>query len=342
LSIKVDDDAKRWCCHRYECEHRQGGNLVGLVDLVKPGEHMNGRPRGDRFKAILADLQQIACGTPLSPQAAATSTVAKPPAAAAAVKANVPLAESENERARAVVNLHEKLIADPAAMHPAAANYFRRRPYLTADLCAEWKVGYLPHDSGGDRSGGTMRGKIVYPIHDEQGRLLTYFGRDPQFEEKHTAWKSSDRSEREPEKVHFVKGYHRGLQFFGEHRLAEPEVREAIQRLRHLIVVEGPNNTLRLAALNVPALAVCSNRITREQAERVGRWCRELGVTAAVLFDGDTEGEAGAQQAVGELAHHCPVRLGWSRGMFSGRFKDRQPESLTDEEWEELRGNLLA
>jgi len=137
-----------------------------------------------------------------------------------------------------------------------------------------------------------------------------------------------------------VKGYHRGLEVFGQHRLAEPEVREAIQSLGHLLVVEGPSNTLRLDALNVPAFAVCSNRITRDQAEKIGRWCRELGVPAAVLFDCDAEGDAGGQQVAVELAQHCPVRLAWSQTMFDGRFKDRQPESLTEDEWDDVRANL--
>src|SRR5436190_1895047 len=52
LAIKLDD-AKRWCCHRYECEHKAGGNLLGLIDLMKPGQNMEGRPRGERFKAIV-------------------------------------------------------------------------------------------------------------------------------------------------------------------------------------------------------------------------------------------------------------------------------------------------
>lgn len=340
LAIKVDDDAKRWCCHRYECEHRQGGNLVGLIDLVKPGPHMNGRPRGDRFKAILADLQQLAGGSSMPPQTAAANVQPKQLVSEPST-ANVPLAESENERARGLVNLNDKFVTDPASMNPAAASYFRRRPYLTSELCAKWKIGYLPHDTGGDKSGGTMRGKIVYPVHDKRGHVLTWFGRDPQFEEKHAAWKSSDRSQREPEKVHFVKGYCRGLELFGQHRLTEPEVRIAIQSLGHLLIVEGPNNVLRLDTLNVPSLAVCSNRITREQAERVAGWCRELGVVAAILFDCDVEGDLGAQQAAVELAQRCPVRLAWSRAMFDGRFKDRQPESVDSAEWGLLHKQLI-
>ena len=51
---------------------------------------------------------------------------------------------------------------------------------------------------------------------------------------------------------------------------------------------------------------------------------------------------AAGLQAVVELAQRCPVRLAWSRTMFDGRFKDRQPESLTAEEWKEVRTNLMA
>lgn len=333
LAIRADSDAKKWCCHQYECEHKQGGNLVGLIDMMKPGPHMNGRPRGDRFRAILGDLEKIAGGTtPPPPASSPAAKVAQPEPA----KVNTPLAESENERARTVVNLHDKFVVDPLAMHPAAASYFRRRPYLTPEQCAKWKMGYLPGDTGGSKTGGTMRGKIVYPIHDEHGRILTFFGRDPQHSEKHAAWKASDRSQSEPERFHFVKGYHRGLEIFGQHRISEPQVREAIQTLGYLLLVEGANNSLRLDALGVPAFAVCSNRITREQAKKAAGWCRELGVAVAVMFDCDPEGEAGAQQAVIELAQHCAVRLAWSRSMFDGRFIDRQPESLRDDEWQDI------
>jgi len=340
LAIKIDDDAKRWCCHRYDCEHKRGGNLVGLIDLVKPGEHMGGRPRGERFKAILSDLKEIVGGTPLS-HTPATPTQPEPRESETA-KVNVPLEDSPNERARTVINLHEKFVVDPMAMSPAAASYFRRRPYLTPEVCTAWKVGYLPSNTGGDKSGGSMRARICYPVHDEQGRVLTWFGRDPLYEEKLAIWKATDRKDSEPEKCHFVKGYHRGLEFFGQHRLSQREIREAIQKLGHLILVEGPNDAIRLDTLGVPGFAVCSNRMTPAQAEKVARWCKELGVAAAVLFDGDPEGDAGAQQAVLELAKRCPVRFGWSRGMFDGRFKDRQPESLTGDEWEELRETLVA
>lgn len=338
LAIKVDDDAKRWCCHNYSCEHKRGGNLVGLIDLVKPGEHMNGRPRGERFKAILSDLKGITGGAPLSQ--APTAPPPPKPRDAEPAKVNVPLEDSPNERARTVVNLHKKFVVDPMAMNPAAASYFRRRPYLTPDVCAKWKMGYLPSNTGGDKSGGSMRARVCYPVHDEQGRVLTWFGRDPQYEEKHAIWKATDRKQIEPEKCHFVKGYHRGLEIFGQHRLKESEIREAIQKLGHLLLVEGPNDAIRLDTLNVPAFAVCSNRLTAPQADKAARWCRELGVVAAVMFDCDPEGEAGAMQATWELAQRCAVRSAWSAAIFDERFKNRQPETLRDEEWAMIADRL--
>jgi hypothetical protein len=46
--------------------------------------------------------------------------------------------------------------------------------------------------------------------------------------------------------------------------------------------------------LGVPAFAVCSNRLTPAQADEAARWCKELGVAAAVLFDCDPGGDASA------------------------------------------------
>jgi hypothetical protein len=331
-------DVKRWCCHRYECPHKQGGNLVGLVDLLLPGANSNGRPRGERFKEVLGTLQQIAGETNWPVPAPAREEA---PAVAAPAPVNVPLAESPNERARGLINLHEKFVTDPAMMPPSAASYFRRRPYLTGDVAAAWRMGYLPRDSGGDASGGTMRGRIVYQLWDEQGRVVGYCGRDPDFEAKHAAWLKAGRQDTEPTKVAFPKGLHRGLLLYGEPRLHEPSVREQVQTLGTLLAVEGPNDAICLGLLDVPAVAVLSNRITTEQAEKLARWSAELGdVPITLLFDLDPEGETGMQQALVELAQRCPVRLGWSRSLFGGHFKDRQPESLSDEEWQTIRGHL--
>src|SRR5436190_7645787 len=92
--------------------------------------------------------------------------------------------------------------------HPRSSSYLRKRPFLTPDVCQQWRMGYLPRDTGGeDKSGGTMRGKVVYPCLSEAGDVLTWFGRDPEFEEKHQQWEVAGKKDREPEKFHFVKGF---------------------------------------------------------------------------------------------------------------------------------------
>ncbi len=185
-----------------------------------------------------------------------------------------------------------------------------------------------------------MRGKIVYAYHGADGQLLTWFGRDPEFEEKHRQWEATDRSEREPEKFHFVKGFHRGIELFGQERLALPDAAEKLKGLG-LMLVEGPNDVIRLSALGVPAVALCSNTITREQAERVAERAREVaGGVVTIFLDCDSEGENGMKQALGYLAQLTPVRLAWNGRMHGGKFQGRQPESLTGAEWAEIAAFL--
>ncbi|NLE38119.1 MAG: hypothetical protein GX621_08865, partial [Pirellulaceae bacterium] len=213
LSIQPDHPAKIWRCFEQGCG--RGGNLVSLCDYLKPGEHSEGKPRGERFKAILKDLQAMAADEAGAGWEAKAANQRAAPGDAVTIsrplrrEGNVPLARSPNERARGLVNLDEKFIVDPAKMSPKAASYFRRRPYLTPEACQKWRIGYLPRDTGGDHAGGTMRGKIVYPMLSDEGEVLTWFGRDPDYEGKQHEWIGGGKQGKEPEKYHFVKGFQR-------------------------------------------------------------------------------------------------------------------------------------
>jgi len=352
LAIQTDHPARPWQCHQYGCG--KNGNLLGLMDLLKPGDNLGGRPRGARFKDLAADLQAIVEGPPPgAPPAAGSTATAAPtstpplpsPRAAAQKTRNLPLRASDNERARSLTNLDAKFVTDPAAMSPAAAGYFRRRPFLSAEACREWRVGYLPRDvGGGDKSGGTMRGRIVYAYRDEAGEVLTWFGRDPEFEEKHRRWEAAGRAGDEPEKFHFVQGFRRGQELFGQdgrRRLVRPEFRGHLKTFG-LVVVEGPNDVLALDALDVPAVGLCSNAATDEQTEKLARWAHELaGGVVTLMLDCDPAGENGARQTIWKLAERCRVRLAWTCALYDGRFRGRQPESLTSEECALLRQDWL-
>jgi 5S rRNA maturation endonuclease (ribonuclease M5) len=336
LAIQCDHPAKQWQCHQYGCG--KSGNLVSLCDLMKPGDSAGGRPRGERFKQIAADLRAMVEGVTRAEAPAAPA--APRPAAPAEAKRNLPLAQSENERARGLVDLDRKFLTDVAGLPPKASAYLRRRPFLSPEVLHRWRAGYLPRDTGEDKSGGTMRGKIVYAYQSESGDVLTWFGRDPEWEDKHKAWTESDRKEKEPEKFHFVKGFHRGLELFGQHRLREEAVQSKLQELG-LILVEGPNDVIRLDTLGVPAVGLCSNTITREQADKAARLARESANGVVTVFlDCDPEGENGMRQCLGYLAQLTPVRLAWTSKMFGGKFTGRQPESLSVQEWQEVEAYL--
>lgn len=337
LAIQTSNPAKPWHCHQYGCG--KNGNLVSLCDLIKPGPASNGKPRGPRFKAIAADIAAMVAGCMRGTETPAPVPVV---AAPAPEKVNLPLKDSGNEKARGLIELDRKFTVDVAGMSAAASAYFRRRPFLTSEECRKWRIGFLPRDTGNDKSGGTMRGKIVYPIQSESGDVLTWFGRDPEFEEKHRQWEVTDKTEREPEKFHFVKGFHRGQELFGQHRLRKPDCSEKLKSLG-LIVVEGSNDVIRLSSLGVPAVGLCSNTITREQATKAARLARELaGGIVTVFLDCDDEGEKGMKQCLGYLAQLTPVRLAWTSKMYAGKFQGRQPESLTDGEWKEIEGYLTT
>jgi hypothetical protein len=55
-----------------------------------------------------------------------------------------------------------------------------------------------------------------------------------------------------------------------------------------------------------------------------------------VFLDCDAEGENGMKQCLGYLAQLTPVCLAWTSKMYGGKFKGRQPESISGQEWEEI------
>src|SRR5207247_2664325 len=96
LAIQADSAFKQWKCFQFGCG--KGGNLVSLCDLLKTGANAGGRPRGDRFKAIAADMKAMTEGG--APPAVGSPAIPKS-APAKAAETNVPLARSDDERARA-------------------------------------------------------------------------------------------------------------------------------------------------------------------------------------------------------------------------------------------------
>lgn len=327
LSVSLNDPAKVIYCH--SCGVR--GNLLTLIHgLAHHRPPAGGKLRGDEFKESVQTLQRIR-GDVVRPQA--VPVVSTPPPSAREVEpiaVNVPL--KDQEKTRGLVNLWEDFIVDVEQMTPAAAAYFRKRPWLTPDACRHWKMGYLPRDG---RS--LFRGSIVYAHTDETGEILTYSARDPLFDEKWAAWIRDGRPEKcKPMKHRYVKGYHRGLELYGQsaERLQDRRLKESLGSLG-LVVVEGMNEVMRLNLLGVTAVGLCSNKVTDEQVDKIERFARGAAFGRVVLMpDNDDEGEAGFKDLLWMLAERgLDVRLAWSRQSHDGRFDGQQPEDMTDHDW---------
>lgn len=342
LTVNLSDVAKRIYCH--SCGTR--GNLLTLIHgLQMHRPPAGGRLRGDEFRQAVETLRTIHGQSPSSP---GTSPASPPPAIAAtatepeAPQANVPLKDSDNERARELTVLHTLGTVDPGEMPPPAARYFRERPYLTPELCEKWKVAYLPQSAK-----GTLRGRIVYGIESEKGEVLAWVGRDTDYDAKRQKWIKSDRKDPEPMKHRFPtqKLFRKGLELYGQQasRLREPGYREAIARTG-ILVVEGMNDVIRLDVLSQPAVGVMSNRMTDEQLRKVVAWAKQLADgKVTLMFDNDEHGTDGAKDTLWKLHQIDGItpHLAWSNEMFGGAFAGRQPESISLEEWTELQERLL-
>jgi hypothetical protein len=200
----------------------------------------------------------------------------------------------------------------------------------------KWRCGYLPNDGGGDKRGWSLRGSILYPVLSEHGKVLAWVGRDVHYEQKEREYQQlspTERSSKEPPAKHrFPKGFHRGLELFGQHanRLKELSYRDFISE-NGLFVVEGFNDVIALDNLGIPALAIMSNRMTEAQGEKIVRFAKQLGVNLVnLMFDCDDTGSEGAKEALCFFAERkLDVRLVWSPSMHGGEFKEWQPESLS-------------
>lgn len=329
LSVKTNPDGALFRCFQYGCT--VSGNVLKLMYLMKHNE----RPPGDRlvgteFREMATDLQALVHGEerPASSAAVAVATEQSP----TEPLVNVPLKDSENERARALADLDAKFVTDVAAMNPKAAAYVRERLYLTPQLMQQCRCGYLPSDAG-----SLLRGHFVYGWPDLDGHILTWFGRNLNYEEQHRKWKQSGESKNEPTKFKFVKGFHRGLELYGQHELSDEAVQQQIEELGLVLLVEGPNDRIGLSAIGVRnAVAACSNTVTEDQARKLADAIGGVrGACVGVMFDLDAEGMRGRDQAILEIAKQCPVRDVWSTELAGGKFRGRQPESLTVEEWSE-------
>lgn len=345
ISVDTTNPQKVFCCHAYGCQVR--GNLLSLMHgWLTQTLPAGGRLKGPEFKRVRDVIARAA--NPPPPDQLTTSSPSRDERPVEVVR-NQPLLKSDNEKARELATLDEKFLTDVANMPPAAASYVRRHPCLSLASMQKWRVGVLPQDGGGDKRGWSLRGQLLYPVLSEDGQLLAWVARDPQFESKEQAFSLLSPEQRSKEKKsakhRFPVDFHRGIELFGQQsaRLSEPGYREIVAECG-VIVVEGFNDVIGLDALGIPAVGIMSNKITEGQVAKVERWSRLLASgKVTILFDADGAGDEGAKEAAWQfLQRGLDVRLGWSQEMHAGVFKGRQPEGIKLDEWERRISATIA
>ena len=335
ISVDTGNPQKVFYCHAYGCHVR--GNLLALMHGWLTGTPpTGGKLRGAEYKRV----RDVLAGTAVPDARLSPPPVAFPKADR---DRNIPLAEHDNPKAQELATLDEKFVVNVETMPPAAARYVRRHPCLSPAALQKWRAGVLPLDGGGDKRGWSLRGHVLYPIHSEDGQLLAWVARDPQFEDREKSFKAHSDEQRRHEKPpishRFPVDFHRGQELFGQQasRLKEPGYREAIARYG-VIVVEGFNDVIALDSLGIPAVGIMSNKLTEGQSDKVERWARSLADgKVLLLFDADGPGDEGMKEAAWQLLQRSlHVRLGWTERMHDGAFSGRQPESLQGDECMQL------
>ena len=336
VAINIENPQKVFQCHGYQCGVR--GNLLTLMHGFLTGTlPTGGKLKGTEFqrvKRVLAGSNDPSEASPVRQVPEAAKPVVNPP-----LPTNAPLIDSSDQRVRELHNIDEKLIRDVAVMNHAAANYVRKHPCLSPESMAKWRCGYLPNDGGSDKRGWSLRGSILYPVLSESGKVLTWVGRDVLHEAKEREYQQLSPVERQgkepPAKHRFPKGFHRGVELYGQQasRLSEPGYREFIQQ-HGLTLVEGFNDVIGLDNLGIPSLAIMSNRMTDAQGEKVIRFAQQLGINRVnLMFDCDDPGTAGAKEALWFFAQrNITVRLVWSPTNHEGQYQGKQPESLNHDD----------
>lgn len=156
-------------------------------------------------------------------------------------------------------------------------------PYLTErgitqETAETFGVGYF----GGK---GSMRGRIVIPIHNKRGELVAYAGR------------AIDGSE---PRYKLPAGFHKSVELFNLHRaIGESNVD------RRVVVVEGFFDCLQVTQAGLPCVALMGSSLSDAQEDLLVRHFE----SAWLMLDGDEAGRQAATECVARIGRRMWVRV---------------------------------
>jgi len=217
---------------------------------------------------------------------------------------SVPGANSKKDDTKPIKDAEEKPAVNPILenLEPKPLKLKRDIPFLvdpvesggknfSAATLEEFDVGYF----GGN---GMMKGRVCYPIHNRDGRIVAYCGR------------SLKKETPEEGKYKFPPKFRKSLELYNLHRaISDPETREVV--LKHgLILVEGFNDVLKLWENGIKnVVALMGRELSQEQEEIL----LDRGVNPSrkltLFLDADDPGIKAQRQLAERLCRDFYVRL---------------------------------
>jgi len=205
-----------------------------------------------------------------------------------------------------------------ASRRRAALTYLRQRGIDAAPPAPDWPLGYAPPgwtrlvdqlrggfadnvmlEAGLARlsSRGTLidtfRDRVIFPIHNQEGRIAGFIGRDVSGNQNAPKYLNTRQSPL----------FDKGQLLYGLH-----EAHTTNPALRQPVIVEGPLDVLAIAlrahatgTTDLLPVAACGTAFTVGHARRVADVAFEHRSAVVVALDGDAAGRAAALRAGGQL-----------------------------------------
>ena len=249
-SFIVNTGRNAWACHSDSCVAARGGRIGGnVLDFVSTMENCSVR------EAALKLQDWFAAAPPPAPLPSVSRPVEHSPDATPS-GGNQPLSFA---------------LSHIDCSHP----YLAGRG-VDPETARQFGIGY-------NRGKGSMAGRVVIPIHDENGFLVAYAGR------------SVDQTD---PKYRFPPRFRKSLVLFNLHRAAAHG--------ESVVVVEGFFDCIRVHQAGLPGVvALMGCALSFRQEELICEHFREV----VLLLDGDTPGRAAAAAIAQRLVSKVSTRL---------------------------------
>ena len=181
----------------------------------------------------------------------------------------------EKEEALAAINppLGFKLRVDPG-------HEYGKKRGVPKEILEQWGVGLC-------LSKGMFSGRFVFPLHDEQGRLVGYAGRSIDDSEPKYLFPSNE------------KGFFKKYLLFNLHR----EMKE-IGAHEPVVITEGLFDCLRIRSLGYPCISLLGSQLSAEQEDLIAQFFPRV----VLMLDGDPAGRAATDECLRRLGRKVFVK----------------------------------